>query len=453
MDQSELIAQFCAVTAADPSLAERYLAVSDNNLESAITLFLESGGASIESQSHDASNTNNNDSNNNNDDDDDDDYVRERIRPVTERLVEPESFYENVTTSSRARVGIFNQRSPDTFQSRNTFVDDEEEEAEDEIMRETVGTTNLTAHQSRLARLFRPPFDIISNVALEQAKSMAYEQKKWVMVNIQDNREFFCQQLNRDLWSNKNVKETINENFIFVQYSSDSSQGVEYLQYYTFKDYPHIAILDPRTGEQMKLWPAEVPKVENFLEETHEFLARFSLEPGHKNPIPKKSRNKTNVEHMTEEEQIEMALRNSLNRPEEQEEEEEEEDDDDLMIISDKEKKGPIVIDSDDDLYEGGNLTSEDIFASILPEKVDEPNGDTTTRIQIRFADGQRLIRRFDLTDKVRLIFAVIKQEVDQVKGHYFSLTTADRKSLINQLDDTIEGANLRNSVIMVELG
>lgn len=109
MDQSELIAQFCSFTAADPATAEQYLAISDNNLENAVTLYLESGGASLDSQvqasqqSRSAQHT----SAHNDDDFEDDEVisrrlqneeyshanteeeVREVIRPVTETLVEP----------------------------------------------------------------------------------------------------------------------------------------------------------------------------------------------------------------------------------------------------------------------------------------------------------------------------------------------------------------------------
>lgn len=113
MDNSELVAQFCAVTQADTSTAEQYLQVADDNLEQAITLFLEGGGVSLDSQiraanqsSHSAedssSNADNHSGGNTLEDDEalvrrlqEEEYqnhesVRERIQPVTETLVEPE---------------------------------------------------------------------------------------------------------------------------------------------------------------------------------------------------------------------------------------------------------------------------------------------------------------------------------------------------------------------------
>ena len=113
MDQSELIEQFCAITASDAETAERYLAVADQNLEAAITLFLEGGGQSFASQQQPPqSNVNSGPTVSAGssvgagaiDEDDealvrrlqqeeynstDNDGVREAIRPVTETLVEP----------------------------------------------------------------------------------------------------------------------------------------------------------------------------------------------------------------------------------------------------------------------------------------------------------------------------------------------------------------------------
>ena len=59
--------------------------------------------------------------------------------------------------------------------------------------------------EERLARLFRPPFNLISQLSLDDAKLKARKKKKWIMINIQDSTVFQCQVLNRDLWSRKDV--------------------------------------------------------------------------------------------------------------------------------------------------------------------------------------------------------------------------------------------------------
>ena len=46
---------------------------------------------------------------------------------------------------------------------------------------------------------------------------MGVAMKKWLVVNIQNVSEFSCQCLNRDVWSNTQIKEIIRENFLFLQ--------------------------------------------------------------------------------------------------------------------------------------------------------------------------------------------------------------------------------------------
>jgi thioredoxin-related protein len=50
-----------------------------------------------------------------------------------------------------------------------------------------------------------------------KAKEEALKQKKWLLINLQNMSEFVCQTLNRDLWSDRSVKDVIKEQFIFLQ--------------------------------------------------------------------------------------------------------------------------------------------------------------------------------------------------------------------------------------------
>ena len=52
---------------------------------------------------------------------------------------------------------------------------------------------------------------------LFQAKSTGASSNRWLLVNIQNAKEFPCQVLNRDVWSNQTVKAIINEHFVFWQ--------------------------------------------------------------------------------------------------------------------------------------------------------------------------------------------------------------------------------------------
>lgn len=48
--------------------------------------------------------------------------------------------------------------------------------------------------------------------AREEAKS----KKKWILVTVVDKDEFACLVLNRDLWSEAEVKGLVNEHFVFL---------------------------------------------------------------------------------------------------------------------------------------------------------------------------------------------------------------------------------------------
>lgn len=114
MDDSETVTQFCAITASDPATAQQFLAIADQNLETAISLFFEGGGASLPNQQDaiDSTNPRNQPSTGESHgggapdstgfDDaafsrrlqeeeygNNTDGVREAIRPVTETLVDP----------------------------------------------------------------------------------------------------------------------------------------------------------------------------------------------------------------------------------------------------------------------------------------------------------------------------------------------------------------------------
>ena len=55
------------------------------------------------------------------------------------------------------------------------------------------------------------------SLLLFQARDVGSSQNRWLLVNIQDVKEFACQMLNRDVWSHQAVKGIIGEHFVFWQ--------------------------------------------------------------------------------------------------------------------------------------------------------------------------------------------------------------------------------------------
>lgn len=317
----------------------------------------------------------------------------------------------------------------------------------------------------RLTELYRPPHEIIFKGPWDEAREEGKEEKKWILVNVQDKTDFNCQVLNRDIWKDAAIKELVRENFIFLQYTDDNVLSRDYLNFY-FRDrenpdnYPHVAIVDPRTGEQVKVWSGiPFPNALDFHSQLAEFLDRYSLNANSKNPVPKaKSRppQTSDLDRMTEEEMLEMALKNSLaNGGESSAQQQPGIEDPDSLTKSPR----PGDKREESEAAGGGEGQKEEEapsrFASISstnPHTEPEHDPATTTRIQIRHPTG-RIIRRFNTQDPVRRLFEWLKADpMDGKTGVEFELTRMPQgQDLIERLDETIEEAGLKQGTVMFE--
>ena len=365
------------------------------------------------------------------------------------------------------RPGIFNQQPV----SNSIWNDGEADRntRRDRLAQATAGASEASSKSNLLAEMYRPPFELMSRLPWDEARQEGRDKEKWILVNIQDPAVFDCQVLNRDIWKNPGVRDTVKENFVFMQYAKDDPRGNQYIQYYfQARDnqdaYPHIAIVDPRTGEQVKVWSGPpAPKVMDFLMQLHEFLDRYSLKVTAKNPVAKRKpepRKEKQVEKMTEEEMLEMALQNSLagnGAPAE-------DDPDDLTRSVGDMGKGKGKVEEDDAYmtdadashtngHSQASVTIPSPFSMISSSSVHtEPSPDpvTTTRVQFRHPNG-RVVRRFALSDAVRRIYEWLKASpLEGREGQEFELIFM-QKNLVDVLEDSIEQAGLKNGTVMVE--
>jgi hypothetical protein len=304
----------------------------------------------------------------------------------------------------------------------------------------------------------------------DNAREEGREQKKWLLVNIQNGNVFDCQALNRDLWKDPSIVETVRENFLFLQYDQADVRAVQYLNYY-FQDhenydlYPHIAIVDPRTGEQVKVWSRETPKALDFLMQLHEFLDRYSLNNNARNPVAKRkpeAKKEKDVHQMTEEEQLQAAMQASLDTQGRESKSLKIDDPDDLTrSIGDLtgEGKGKAAVSNN---QEDAMLIPEDIgqasgslessFSLIRSDRphVEPAPGPGVTRIQFRHSAG-RVIRRFNVSDPVLRIYEWLKAEpLEGKEGVAFELVAVG-KNLMDLTEATIEQAGLKNGTVMIE--
>jgi hypothetical protein len=193
-----------------------------------------------------------------------------------------------------------------------------------------------------------------------------------------------------------------------------------------------------------------------------EFLDRYSLDVTKKNPVAKRKPEKAksiNVDRLTEEEMLDLALQNSLantaaSGPKEH-------DPDDLTKSfgdvskgkgkevdtgAEKEAAGPSNGHPEEDTTESSTYSR---ILSNNPHVEPEP-GAGVTRIQFRHSTG-RIVRRFRVDDPVLRIFEWLKADPLEGKaGVPFDLKGMG-KDLGDYLEETIEDAGLKNGTVMVE--
>ncbi|KAG6040513.1 hypothetical protein E4U41_000334 [Claviceps citrina] len=329
-----------------------------------------------------------------------------------------------------------------------------------------------SSHARRLEDLFRPPYDLMSRIPWEQARMLGKEDKKWILVNLQDMNDFNCQALNRDIWKDAAVRDLVSENFIFLQYDKDFPDAEEYVTFYfpnrtheNPDNYPHVSIVDPRTGEQVKVWTGRpFPSASDFHAQLAEFLDRYSLAANSKNPVAKATARKpaaVDVDRMTEEEMLEMALQNSLATGAESSRSTSTSNMHDPDALTKPVRtSGTGVEDKDKDKGKGKEpelavASEKSPFSLISSGKPHtEPDNDptTTTRIQFRHPTG-RVIRRFHLQDPVRRIYEWLKADpLDGKQGVEFELKKMPQgQDLTESLERTIEETGLKQGTVMIE--
>ncbi|XP_069831741.1 UBX domain-containing protein 7 isoform X2 [Dendropsophus ebraccatus] len=263
------------------------LEACSQNLEMAVTMFLDGGGIAEEPSTSSAGASTARPAA--------EDDVRAPIPQKQEILVEPEMF------------GAPKRRRP----ARSVF--DGFRDFQTETIRQEQELRNGGAVDKKLttlADLFRPPIDLMHKGSFETAKECGQLKNKWLMINIQNVQDFACQCLNRDIWSNDSVKTLIREHFIFWQVYHDSEEGQRYIQFYKLSDFPYVSILDPRTGQKMVEW--HKLDVNSFLEQVTGFLSEHGQLDGLSSSPPKKRLRSESLIDASEDSQLEAAIRASL---------------------------------------------------------------------------------------------------------------------------------------------
>ncbi|SPO05438.1 uncharacterized protein DNG_08125 [Cephalotrichum gorgonifer] len=111
--------------------------------------------------------------------------------------------------------------------------------------------------RQRLFKLFRPPFELMSDMTLQEARAVGREQMAWVMVNIYDVRFFQSVALNRDHWKHAGIVGLIKEHFVFTQFEQGDpgwDEAENYAGCYSIDLddsalLPYVSIIHPGSGK------------------------------------------------------------------------------------------------------------------------------------------------------------------------------------------------------------
>jgi len=170
-------------------------------------------------------------------------------------------------------------------------------------------------------------------------------------------------------------------------------EGRTYTERYQVMDYPHIGIIDPRTGRLMwrkEGWTQENPmRSDTFAEMAMDFCSRNSFDRPPQAPRPgggSTRPTKRPMHEMSEDEQLQAAMRASMTDIKTE---------DDEVETMEEDTKPP----------------AEEKKPSMNDELLAVDLGDEPTkgpRIQFRMPDGKRIVRRFDAADTVKKVYAFV---------------------------------------------
>jgi hypothetical protein len=262
---------------------------------------------------------------------------------------------------------------------------------------------------------------------------------------------------------------------------SNSPEGQTYVTRYKVIGYPHLAILDPRTGSLLwrkEGWTQVNPlTAEQFVEIASDFCSRHSFDKlptaarhaytsgiplgggGDTSDFRSGNAHKRPIHELTEEEQLQAAIRASMCENNDNVDD----DNDDIVEVIDSMEgddarkpraKNDEATGSDKDSIkaEEQQFTSSFEHEILSMEVGEEPTSGDIARVQIRMPDGKRLVRKFSASSPVKLIYAFVAQSNDEAKaGRGFELKAKfPPQDMLANVEDGIKSCGLDGEAINV---
>ncbi|EJK48732.1 hypothetical protein THAOC_32446, partial [Thalassiosira oceanica] len=352
-------------------------------------------------------------------------------------------------------------------------------------------TASALSATSNLQAMFAPPVHLLHSAGgFIGAKNVAKDARRWLLVNIQSDSDFACHALNRDVWRDELVENLVREGFILWQAENNSAEGQTYVQRYRVSGYPHLGIVDPRTGTLLwrkEGWTQVEPlTAEQFVEIASDFCSGHSFD---RMPVPARhsyssggggggaaayggaasamaagTSHKRPLQEMSEEEQLQAAIRASMGDADDRGDDMSQDDagvdeakpaaegggGDAKPAAADLESESggpPEKKEEKED--EKSDPFSAEILALPVP---DEPASDAA-RIQIRLPDGKRVVRKFPKESKVKEVYAFVAQRTsDEARaGRPFEMKAKfPPVDLVKFAEDTVGETGLNGEAVQV---
>lgn len=349
--------------------------------------------------------------------------------------------------------------------------------------------------------LFPPPKHLSYSGSFDEAKRIAKEHKKWLVVNIQSHTEFTSHMLNRDTWCNDTVESLVQSSFLFWQRGHTSADAKEYMSLYALDetaDLPHVAILDTRTGASIVTMKGYVgadqmiAALVEFLDENRfdDYSApRQRVITGKSGAaVSAQDESDSGYDYSDEEEEQIQGDEKSVD--------EAAPGSSSLVSLTDMCSKAPdvsafagisevlpskadhalptckkastvargeITVDSDCAGSVAGPKGEGESDTEVLtdgraidygaaPEEPAASDPSPTTRVQIKLATGRAVVRRYRVTDTVRGLFAVTRGAIAQpdIRGGFELSTAFPKRELSECLDMTLEEAGLKGTQVVM---
>eukprot|EP00949_MAST-11_sp_MAST-11-sp1_P005473 g5473.t1 len=407
-DNSDLLLQFVQVTGQDPEIAQAFLKGHKWDLGNAINGFYagdmgDASGSSSSSMSVPDSNASS---------------VRAPMDVKRQKLVDDDVHHFRAATNGQMQLAGFSA-------ARGSYRAPARRRAQ-----------NKNAKGVNLRAEFQMPSNMVFQGSLIDAQKKATEEKKWLMVNIQDDKIWACYDLIRMVWQNEIVQSVVESSLVLFLGKQTTPFGREFMRLYKLDEsqLPYVALMHPLTGAIVKVFMKGkvmdtmqfVSSVTDFLTEKEaELLAVLSPQAIPKSPVPVPKEN---------------VMAGSSHSS------------------GDSHDTEPIAVVDDEDDHAGKgssenaeNTKKEDSMNPFGEVPSEPPTGAAeTARLAIRLADGKRVNRRFWKTDLVRSIFAVVQNEME---GSKFELLAGRPPvSLSDKVGETIGAAGLHGSLITCKI-